>query len=77
MWPVEARLIAAVEKARLRWAAAPPGAAEYTETHRHLATQALDAMRAELDDMKEAALTLPAPPPPPFPPSFTEPVLLP
>jgi len=77
VWPVEARLIAAVEKARQRWAATPPGSAEYTETHRHLATLALDAMRAELDDMKEAALTLPTPPPPAFPPPFTNPVLLP
>jgi hypothetical protein len=77
VWPIEARLIAAVDKARQRWAAAAPGSADYTETHRHLATQALDAMRAELDDMKEAALTLPTPPPPTFTPSVTEPVLLP
>lgn len=77
VWPVEARLIAAVEKARQRWATAPPGTAELTEIHRHLATQALDAMRAELDDMKEAALSLPSPPPPKFAPSLPEAVLLP
>lgn len=77
VWPIEARLIAAVEQARRRWTTDPPGPTEYTETHRHLATQALDAMRAELDDMKEAALTLPAPPPPVFMPASSEPALAP
>ena len=77
VWPVEAQLIAAVEEARQRWATSPPGPADYTETHRHLATQALDAMRTELHDMKQAALTIPAPPPPVFPSSFPEPALAP
>ncbi len=77
VWPVEAQLIAAVEEARQRWATSPPGPADYTETHRHLATQALDAMRAELHDMKQAALTIPTPPPPVFPSSFPEPALAP
>ncbi len=77
VWPIEARLVAEVEQVRKRWATAPPGPTDYTETHRHLATQALDAMRAELDDMKEAALTLPAPPPPVFTPSLSEPALAP
>ncbi|MFM7242841.1 MAG: peptidase C45 [Planctomycetaceae bacterium] len=77
VWPVEARLIAAVEKVRQQWALSPPGPDDYTETHRHLATQALDAMRAELEDMKEAALSLPAPPPPVFSPSSSEPALAP
>lgn len=67
VWPVEDRLITAVAEMRSRWATAPGTPTDFTELHRHLATQALDAMRQELADMKEAALTLPAPPPPAFP----------
>lgn len=63
VWPVEERMLAIVADWRRRWLASPPDAAEVTELHRHLATLALDTMREELADMKEAALTLPAPPP--------------
>jgi hypothetical protein len=77
LWPTEHRLIEVVAEARRRWHEAPPGAAEFTELHRHLATQALDAMRKELGDMKKAALTLPAPPLPRFPPPDPVPTLAP
>ena len=62
---------------RRRWENAPGSSAEFTELHRHLATQALDAMREELVDMKESALRLPAPPPPVFAPSDPAPTLIP
>jgi len=66
VWPVEQRMLALVARQRQLWAARPPAAGEVTELHRHLATLALDTMREELAEMKEAALTLPAPPPPVF-----------
>jgi hypothetical protein len=69
LWPVENRMLATVDEARARWSSSPPSAAETTEFHRHLAAEALDAMRIELAEMKRAALTLPAPPPPVFSPS--------
>ena len=68
VWPVEERLLAAVHEARRRWEDAPPAPAEVSSLHRRLAGEALAAMQAELADMKEAALTLPAPPPPVFAP---------
>jgi hypothetical protein len=73
VWPVEDRLIAVVLEMRRRWETTPGTPREYTELHRHLATQALDAMREELADMKAAALTLPTPPPPAFTPAHQEP----
>lgn len=75
VWPVEDQLIEAVADMRRRWATAPGDAAALTALHRNLAARALDAMRGELDDMKQAALALPAPPAPAFPPSV--PVLAP
>jgi len=69
VWPVEDQLIEAVADMRRRWATAPGDAAALTALHRNLAARALDAMRGELDDMKQAALTLPAPPAPTFSPS--------
>ena len=77
LWPTEHRLIEVVAETRQRWEATPGGVGEFTELHRHLATQALDAMRKELADMKQAALTLPAPPPPRFLPADPAPALAP
>jgi len=76
VWPVEDRLLAEVAAARRTWAAASPPAAELTALHRRLADEAVAAMRVELSQMKEAALTLPAPPPPAFGP-FEPPVIVP
>ena len=73
----EARWIEVVAETRRRWQEAAGSPAEFTELHRHLATQALDAMRKELADMKKAALTLPAPPPPRFPSPDPAPTLAP
>jgi hypothetical protein len=77
VWPVEERMLALVAELRRRWLASPPDAEEVTELHRHLATLALDTMREELAEMKEAALTLPAPPPPVFTDPPAIPVLIP
>jgi hypothetical protein len=77
LWPAEHRLIEVVAETRRRWQEAAGSPAEFTELHRHLATQALDAMRKELADMKKAALTLPAPPPPRFPSPDPAPTLAP
>ena len=77
VWPVERRLVKVVADMRRRWENAPGSPAEFTELHRHLATQALDAMREELVDMKESALRLPGPPPPVFAPSDPAPTLIP
>lgn len=77
VWPVERRLVKVVADMRRRWENAPGSPAEFTELHRHLATQALDAMREELVDMKESALRLPGPPPPVFAPSDPTPTLIP
>lgn len=76
VWPVEDRLLAEVAAARRNWAAAGAPAAELTALHRRLADEAVAAMRVELAQMKEAALTLPAPPPPAFAP-FEPPVIIP
>jgi hypothetical protein len=77
VWPVEDRLIKEVAEMRQRWTTAPASPAAFTELHRHLATLALDAMRVELVEMKEAALTIAAPPPPAFAPTDPAPVLIP
>ncbi|MFM7207048.1 MAG: peptidase C45 [Planctomycetaceae bacterium] len=77
VWPVEDRLISAVADMRRRSAAGRVSPAELTDLHRRLATQALDAMRDELHDMKQAALVLPAPPPPAFEPAASVPALAP
>lgn len=77
VWPVEDRIVAAAAEARRRWAAAPRGPRDVTDVHRRLAMEAWDAMRGELEDMKEAALTLPAPPPPAFDPPAAAPALAP
>jgi hypothetical protein len=66
VWPVERQMLDLVTQRRQRWVSKPPAAEEVTELHRRLATLALDTMREELAEMKEAALTLPAPPPPVF-----------
>jgi hypothetical protein len=77
VWPVEDRLIEAVADLRRRWASKPGGTAEITAAHQRLAMQALGAMRRELEDMKEAALALPSPPPPTFAPRSSAPALAP
>lgn len=66
VWPVEERMLGLVATQRRRWLSAPPDASEITEFHRHLAALALDTMRGELADMKDAALRLPTPPPSEF-----------
>lgn len=77
VWPVEDGLVAEVSGLRKRWASSPAGPAEFTAVHQRLATQALEAMRGELVDMKEAALARPTPPPPEFPPAPFSPALAP
>jgi hypothetical protein len=69
VWPVEDRLVAEVAEMRRRSTSTAGSRADVTALHHRLATLALDAMRDELTDMKEAALSLPAPPPPAFTPS--------
>ncbi len=66
VWPIEEQMLDVVAEMRDRWLTSPPTAREVTELHRRFATEALDAMRKELAEMKEAALMLPAPPPPVF-----------
>lgn len=77
VWPVEGRLIDQVADLRLRWATSSASPADFTEAHQRLATQALEAMRGELVDMKEAALARPTPTPPEFPPAPFSPALAP
>lgn len=66
VWPVEDEIVDAVAELRQRWASSAPGPGDFTDAHQRFATQALEAMRGELEDMKQAALTTPAPPPPAF-----------
>jgi hypothetical protein len=70
-------MITVVSDMRRRWTTDPGSSAELTELHQRLAAQALDAMRDELDDMKDAALSLPTPPPPVFTPSASTPAIAP
>lgn len=77
VWPVEDEMITVVSDMRRRWTTDPGSSAELTELHQRLAAQALDAMRDELDDMKDAALSLPTPPPPVFTPSASTPAIAP
>lgn len=66
VWPVEDRIVDAVDELRQRWGSSAPGPEDFTSVHQRFAAQALEAMQGELQDMKQAALTTPAPSAPAF-----------
>ena len=66
LWPVEDQIFSAVSKHVDRWRTEAASRDEMTALHLRLTKLAMDAMKKELLDMKQNALTLKSPSPPVF-----------
>lgn len=68
LWPIEDQLLKSTTQALDQWRKKGVSRETLTHFHQRMAALAMKAMQQELREMKEAALTLPAPAPPRFAP---------